>query len=143
MAKKKPRPLSSGSAPAAAATAPAVPLVRRPDLRRWIYAALDVVFAAIYLVVVTQLQTRFTLDKLQLMVLPVFAGAMAAGTLIAGKPGWWIAVVGCGGLLLSVVLLIVRIIVSAAYLGAVFGGFGQMAVGIALVAAALIIEIAA
>lgn len=142
MAKKKPQRPSPSSSPAAR-PASAPPLVRRPDRRRWIYAALDVVFLGIYVAVVSQLETRFTLDKLQLMTLPLFAGAMAAGTLVAGRIGWWIAVAGCGALLLSAVLLIIRIIVSAAYLGAVFGGFGQMATGIALIAAALIIEVAA
>ena len=139
MAKKKPTRSTSSSA---AKPAPAAPLVRRPDYRRWIYGGLDVVFVVLQFVVVASLDTRFVLDKLQMYTVPLFAGAMAGGMFVGGRSGWWISMVGCAGILASAVLLILRIVVSSTYLGAVFGGFGQMATGIAVLATALIVEVA-
>jgi hypothetical protein len=138
MAKKKPQ--RSAPSSAAKAASAAVPVARR-DLRRWIYAGLDVVFVVLQLVAVMSLDTRFTLDKLQLLSLPLFAGLMAGGMFVGGRTGWWIAIAGCAGILAAAALLVIRIVVSATYLGAVFGGFGQMATGIAVLATALIVEV--
>jgi hypothetical protein len=139
MAKKKPTRSASS---AAAKPAPTAALVRRPDHRRWIYGGLDVVFLALQLTAVFMLQTRFTLDKLQLLSLPLCAGAMAGGMFLGGRVGWQIATAGCIGILAMAALLVLRIVVSSTYLGAVFGGFGQMATGIAILATALIVEVA-
>src|SRR5262245_42607231 len=141
MAKKK---AAAGGAKGPAKAEPArspAPVPRR-DLRRYIYAALDFVFAAIYLVVVTQLTlTQSMLDRFQLMMLPVCAGFMGAGMLVAGRVGWWMTVAGCGAILLSAVLLIARIVVSISFLSGVYGGFGKAATSFALLAIALIAEL--
>jgi len=140
MAKKK-RPGQGQAKPDARAPA-ALPLVPRRDLRRWIYAALDVVFGVAYFIVVTRLTlTQSTLDRVQLITLPLFAGVMGAGMLISGRPGWWMAVGACGALLLSAVLVIARILISISFLAAVYGGFGQAASSFALLAVALIVEL--
>jgi hypothetical protein len=145
MAKKKQRSgpgsgkseSSKGAVAAAAAT-----LVPRKDMRRWIYAALDVVFGIIYLLVVTRLaMTQSTLDRMQLLTLPLAAGVMGAGMLISGKYGWWLAVGGCAALLLSAVLVIARILISISFLAAVYGGFGKAASSFALLAVALVVEL--
>ena len=143
MAKKK-RPPGPSARPAGPTSerllAPAAP--GRRDPRRWIYAVLDLLFAVIYFIVATQLAlTQSTLDRFQLMTLPVFAAAMGAGMLISGRVGWWIAVAGCGALLLSAVLLIARILISISFLAGVYGGFGKAASSFALLAVALIVEL--
>ena len=147
MAKRSRRAAASPAAPAkpaAAAPAPStagLPPPSRTDRRRWIYAALDVIFAVTYFVVITQLAvTRFPLDRAHLYTLPFFALVMGGGTLIAGRVGWWIAVAGCGALLFFAVLLIVRILVSITFLAGVYGSFGAAATGFAVLAAALIVE---
>src|SRR5262245_12672937 len=127
MAKRSRRAAASPAAPAAKPAAPApstagLPPPSRADRRRWIYAALDVIFAVTYLVVITQLAvTRFPLDRAHLYTLPFFALVAGGGTLIAGRVGWWIAVAGCGALLLFALLLIVRILVSITFLAGVYG----------------------
>src|SRR5215207_3127952 len=104
--------------PAAAAAPP------RRDPRRWIYGSLDVVFAAIYAFVFAFLiPNRLPLAAAHLWSLPVLALAIAAGLLVV-----------------DVVWLLVRILVSAAFLAGVYGGFGKAAATFALLAAALVVE---
>jgi hypothetical protein len=128
------------AAPRAEARRSAAATPRR-DIRRWIYAALDLVFAVIYFIVARQMLTQSTLDTVQLMTLPVFAAAMCAGMVISGRVGWWIAVAGCAALLLSAVLLMARILMSISFFAAVYGGFGKAASSFALLAVALIVEL--
>ena len=68
---------------------------------------------------------------------------MAAGTLPGGARGWRIAVVGGSLVLLSTFLLIVRIVISAAFLAGVYGAFGKAAASFALTMIALVIELVA
>lgn len=145
MAKKKRAPAAAKSTAAAAAKpaagAPGAASAGPREIRRYIYAALDVVFAIGYFVFATKFAlTQSTLDRVQLMTLPVFAAAMGAGMLISGQVGWWITVAGCGAVLLSAVLLIARILISIAFLSGVYGGFGAAATFFAWVAVALIVE---
>jgi hypothetical protein len=143
MAKKKRAAAAAKSTAGAAkpgATAAAAAAGPR-EIRRYIYAGLDVVFAIGYFVFATKFAlTQSTLDRVQLMTLPVFAAAMGAGMLISGQVGWWITVAGCGAVLLSAVLLIARILISIAFLSGVYGGFGAAATFFAWVAVALIVE---
>src|SRR5262245_2815268 len=127
---------------AKAESLPATPLVKRPDLRRWIYASLDLVFAVIYFLIATRIAlTQSALDRFQLMTLPAFAAVMAAGMVMSKKHGWWISVIGCAGLLLSAVVMIARILISISFLAAVYGGFGKAASSFALLAVALIVKV--
>jgi hypothetical protein len=127
------------SAKSSAAPTPAIP---RRDLRRYIYAGIDVVFGVIYLVIVTKVAlTQSTLDRVQLALLPVFAAGMAAGMLIAGPIGWRIAVGSCIALLASGLILIARILISISFLAGVYGGFGGAATFFAWVAVALVTEL--
>lgn len=139
MAKNK-RPTQG--AKSKSAPLPPTPLVKRPDIRRWIYAALDLVFAVIYFILATRIAlTQSPLDRFQLLTLPVFAAVMAAGMLISKKHGWWISVIGCSALLISAVIIIARILISISFLAAVYGGFGKAASSFALLAVALIVEV--
>jgi riboflavin transporter FmnP len=83
-----------------------------------------------------------------LYALPVLMQIIALGAAAAFVPrerirkiGWWLVVVG-GTLLVAVtILLIVRILISAAFLSGVYGAFGKAAATSALVGVALVIEL--
>ena len=59
------------------------------------------------------------------------------------KAGRVIAIIGGSVLLLSIIVLIARVLVSAAFLAGVYGAFGQAAATFAIVAIALVIEVVA
>jgi len=120
----------------------AAPAVRDP--RRWIYGVLDVVFAAGYALAIWKIvPNRLPSAALHLWTFPIATLVAAAGMAIGGPRGWRIAVVGGSLVLLSLFLLIVRIVVSAAFLAGTYGGFGKAASTFALVMVALVIELVA
>jgi hypothetical protein len=123
---------------------------KKRDPRIWIYGVLDVVFAALYVVLIIFVApNRHLWAQLILLALPLFAIVMAAGTLIGGlmrdkpiaKLGWRLAVVGGTGMLVFMVLVLGLLLASAAFLAGVYGSFGQAAAGGILGACALIVEI--
>jgi hypothetical protein len=112
------------------------------DKRRWIYGVLASLFAVIYALLMWKvIPNRLPSAMLHLATVPVFTLVMAVGTLIGGRVGWWIAVIGGSTVLLSTIVLIARILASAAFLAGVYGAFGKAASTFALVSVALIIEI--
>jgi hypothetical protein len=117
------------------------------DPRPFIYAGLDLLFGVVYAYVVAALiPNRLLSAKIHLWSLPVCALGMAVGMfgiLVARhrKLAWRVALVASSLLLASGVLLILRIIVSAAFLAGVYGGFGQMAAMGGYMAAALVVEL--
>ena len=132
--KPKPKP----RAPAPPPTAPT------RDLRPRIYGALDVVFAVAYAFAIWKvIPNRLPSAALHLWTFPIATLVVAGGMLSGGPRGWRIAVVGGSLVLLSVFLLIVRIVISAAFLAGVYGGFGKAASTFALVMIALVIELVA
>jgi hypothetical protein len=123
-------------------TDPAIP--PRPDVRRWIYGGLDVVFGLVYAMVIAEvIPNRLPSAAFHLWTLPVCTLAMGAGTLIGGRYGWWTAIAAGSALLLSVIVMIVRILISAAFLAGVYGAFGKAASTFAMVAVALLVELVA
>ena len=113
----------------------------RRDPRRYIYVALDLIFAAIYAVVlVVAIPNRLPLAAIHLWSLPVLTLVLGAGPAIGGRLGWRIAVAAGALMLLDVVWLLVRILVSSAVLAGVYGAFGKAASSFALLGAALVIE---
>src|SRR5262245_32049124 len=117
------------------------PAVRR-DPRRWIYGGLDLAFAVTYgILLLFVIPNRLPLATLHLWTLPAFTAAMGAGMLVGGRIGWWIAVAGGSAVLLSTFGLIVRILISAAFLSGVYGAFGKGAVVFAIVLVALVVEL--
>jgi hypothetical protein len=112
------------------------------DRRRWIYGFLALGFgiaqAGIMLVVIPN---RLPSAAMHLASVPVFTIVMAIGTLLGKRFGWWLAVVGGSLVLLSTILMIARILASAAFLAGVYGAFGKAAATFALVSVALIVEI--
>jgi hypothetical protein len=114
------------------------------DLRRWIYGGLDALFAAVYAIAIWKvIPNRLPSAAAHLWMFPLATLVMAAGTLLGTRRGWWIAVVGGSAVLLAMVLLIVRILISAAFLAGVYGAFGKAAATFALVMVALVIELVA
>jgi hypothetical protein len=144
MAGKKQR----GRSDAPVEVAPA-PTVSRRDLRPFIYLALDQIFVVIYVYVMAAvIPNRHASAFVHLWALPVLLQLMAIGLVLGllkgpKKIGWWMGVIGGSGLLLVTVLLIIRVLVSAAFLSGVYGAFGKAAAMSALIGIALIVELVA
>jgi hypothetical protein len=134
---------AAGATPTSPSPAPRTGGVHR-DARRWLYGGLDVAFAALYAFALWKvIPNRLPSASLHLWTFPLATLVMGAGTLLGGRRGWWIAVVGGSAVLLSTVLLILRIVLSAAFLAGVYGAFGKAAATFALVMVALVVELVA
>lgn len=122
----------------------------RRDLRPIIYLALNQLFVVIYVYLLTAvIPNRHASAAIHLYALPVLMQGMALGMAARLLPprwwriGWWAGVI-CGSLvLLATILLIVRVLVSAAFLAGVYGAFGKAAATSGLIGVALIIEVVA
>jgi hypothetical protein len=140
-----PRPTQS---PTATPT-PTSSSTRRRDPRPFIYYGLDQVFTIAYVyALVAVIPNRLGSASIHLWSIPVLLQAVALGTLAvvwprARRAGWWVAVIAASALLLSTILLIVRLVASAAFLAGVYGAFGQAAAASALIGVALVIELVA
>ncbi|HEY1549736.1 MAG TPA: hypothetical protein VGG28_18035 [Kofleriaceae bacterium] len=121
----------------------------RRDPRPYIYAALDVAFSVAYaVIIVTVIPTRIRSTALQLWSLPLCTIIMALGTAAFAVEklrvrGRKLAIAGATLMLASTILLIIRVLVSAAFLAGVYGAFGKAAASFALVAVAIIVELVA
>jgi len=121
----------------------------RRDIRPYIYLGLDVAFAALYAaIILTVIPTRIASTALQLWSLPAFMLVMAIGTagIFSAKlraRGRVVAILGGSLVLASTIVLIARVLVSAAFLAGVYGAFGKAAATFALVAVALVVELVA
>jgi len=116
--------------------------VARADKRRWIYGGLAAGFSVIYALCMWKvIPNRLPSAMLHLATVPAFTLVMAVGTLVGGRFGWWLAVVGGSIVLLSTIILIARILASAAFLAGVYGAFGKAASTFALVSVALLVEV--
>jgi len=135
-------------------TTPAVPAaVEAParDIRPYIYLGMNQVFVAIYVYVLLYvIPNRMMSAAVHLWALPVLMQLMALGmaTVFARgheprRIGWWIAVASASLLLAATVLLIVRVLISAAFLAGVYGAFGKAAAMSALIGVALVVELVA
>ena len=141
--KSKQRSRTPASEPAAAVPTDVVAAPGR-DVRRWIYGGLALAFGILQGILIWKVvPNRLPSASFHLWTLPVLTFAMGVGTLLGGPRGWWIAVVSGSGVLLSTILLIVRIVISAAFLSGVYGAFGKAAAMTALMSVALIVELVA
>ncbi len=115
-----------------------------PDARPRVYAALDLVFALVYLGLLLNLPSdRHGLGQVLFCALILSTGGMAAGMLLGGLRGWWLASLGCGVSLLVALALLIMLLASAGFLAGVYGGLGRAASLLSLVIAALVIELVA
>ena len=139
-----PEPAVASSLPPTLQPASQLSAAPRRDVRRWIYGGLDVVFAVVYAVAIWKvIPNRLPSAAAHLWSIPIATLVLAVGTLLGGRQGWWVAVIGGSAVLASTFLLIVRIAISAAFLAGVYGAFGKAAATFAMVMVALILEIVA
>ena len=149
MAGRKKKPAPKGKA---AATAPApARVVERRDIRPYVYFGLNQLFVIIYFYVLTYvIPNRLMSAAVHMWALPVLMQLMAIGmaTKFVRAPelqrmGWWLAVGAASLLVLATILLIIRVLVSAAFLSGVYGAFGKAAAMSALIGVALVVELVA
>lgn len=116
----------------------------RSDIRRWIYGGLDIAFAVAQAILIWKvIPNRLPSASFHLWTLPIATGLLGVGTLLGGPRGWKIAMLGGSAALLSTILLVARIIVSAAFLSGVYGAFGKAAAMTAMISVALLVELVA
>lgn len=139
------KPAQKSRTSKAAPDKPAVPATPpNKDPRPWIYGGLDILFAASQAVLIWKVvPNRLPSASLHLWTLPIAMFAMGIGTMMRSRAGWKLAVIAGSVALASTILLIARIIVSAAFLSGVYGAFGKAAAMTALTAVALIVELVA
>jgi hypothetical protein len=114
------------------------------DPRRIIYGSLDALFALAYAIVLWKvIPNRLPLASVHLWLLPPGMAIGAAGMFFGGKRGWQLAIGGPSLVLLLTVLLIARMLISAAFLAGVYGAFGQGAASFTLIAIAIVVELVA
>lgn len=110
--------------------------------RRWIYAAFNLLFAALYLsLTLFVAPSRSASGQLVAVALIVGASGSALGMLLGEVRGWWLAAVSCGLLLLTELIFLVMLLWSAAFLSGVYGAFGRGAAVLTLVVAFLSIQL--
>jgi hypothetical protein len=116
------------------------------DPRPVIYLALDQLCVIVYAYVIhSVIPNRLPSAMAQLWSIPICMQIMAIGCASVFVPQWkrigrLVAIAGGSLLLLSTIVLIVRVLVSAAFLAGVYGAFGKAAATFALIAIALVIE---
>ena len=127
----------------------------RIDPRLWIYATIDLIAAAVFAYVVARMlpnRDQTATGHLWALVLCIagmgvgmilgLVHAYAPGRAALGRWGRRIAIGSAVALLLlGMVALMIRILISAAFLAGVYGAFGQAASSFAMVAALLLIEL--
>jgi hypothetical protein len=113
------------------------------DIRPFVYAGLDFLFAAAFCTLAALAPNRHAIGQFVLVALPLAALAMGAGTALRGRWGWRIAITGCAVLLGLELLLLVLLLLSAAFLSGVYGSFGRGAAALTLLVAALSFELVA
>jgi hypothetical protein len=133
--KKSPTP----SAPESSA-APAPAASTRVPRRIWVFAALDLLFAALYIGVVRLAHSAD--GRFETMTVVMGVAVLTAGVGIAvRKPwGWYAALVGCAVVILGALVLSVLLAISVGYLWAAFGALGRGAASMCLIFIALIVE---
>jgi hypothetical protein len=119
----------------------------RRDKRPYIYLALDQIFALAYFyVVIAAIPNRLPTAKINLYAVPVLMQLIALGAATIFLPalrriGWWVVVVGHSLLIAATVILIIRVLISAAFLAGTYGAFGKAASMTALMGVAIVVEV--
>ena len=112
------------------------------DLRPFVYAGLDLLFAFLYLVIATQIARSATGQfEVASVVLAVAVAAAGVGTALRSPTGWWVAIAGCAILVVGAVMLVTLLCVSAAFLHGVYGSMGKAASAVTLAIAFVAVEI--
>jgi len=117
------------------------------DLRPYIYLAIDQIFALAYFyVVIAAIPNRLPTAKINLYAVPVLMQLVALGAATIFVPslrriGWWVVVIGHSLILLVTIVLITRVLISAAFLSGSYGAFGKAASMTALMGVAIVVEV--
>ena len=155
MARKKKQtqqPSKAARKPAAPKEAALEPPARpKRDIRPFIYLGLNQAFVLVYFYVLTYvIPNRLMSATVHLWALPALMQLMAIGMAAillrapeARRMGWWLAFGAASLLVLVTILLIIRVLVSAAFLAGVYGAFGKAAAMSALIGVALVVELVA
>ena len=139
--KSKARPKAATATPSVAAQVITAP---SRDPRRWIYGGLDLAFALMQAILIWKVvPNRLPSASIHLWTLPIATLVMGIATLVGGPRAWLTAVIAGSAALVSTFFLIVRIIVSAAFLSGVYGAFGKAASMTALTSIAIVVELVA
>jgi hypothetical protein len=103
-----------------------------------------------FYVLIAVIPNRLMSATVHLWALPVLMQLIAVGTAAVfvrapemKRMGWWLAVGSCSLLLFVTLLLIIRVLISAAFLAGVYGAFGKAAAMSALIGVALVVEVVA
>jgi hypothetical protein len=117
------------------------------DLRPYIYLAIDQIFVIAYFyVVIAAIPNRLPTAKANLYAIPILLQLVALGAATIFVPslkkiGWWVVVVGQSVMIAVTVLLIIRVLISAAFLAGSYGAFGKAASMTALMGVAIVVEV--
>lgn len=116
------------------------------DIRPYIYLALNQIFAIVYFyLVISIIPNRLPSAKVHLYAVPIIMQIVALGAATIFVPslrkiGRIVVLVGMSLLLALTIVLIVRVLISAAFLSGVYGAFGKAASSTALMGVAIVIE---
>ncbi len=110
--------------------------------RPYLFAALDVTFAAFYVWASrTLLPSSDGVFEALSIGFAGAAGAMAVGTLAGRRWGHWLAVGGCVALLAGATALLVLLGLSIGFLWGVYGAIGRGAATVVVIGMALVVEL--
>lgn len=141
-AKKESSPATKEAAPTTASDAPSGG--RRRDPRPHIYAGVDALTAIIWAwLVATKMPNRHGWATLLLWGMIALPVVMGAAMLVRRRWSWRAGALACGVLLLSWLILVVVLLMTAGFLAGVYGGFGEAAAMGSAVAALLSLEVVA
>lgn len=121
-------------------------MAAKRDIRPYIYLALNQIFAIAYFyIVISVIPNRLPSAKVHLYAVPIIMQIVAFGAATIFVPslrkiGRIVVLVGMSLLLALTIVLIVRVLISAAFLSGVYGAFGKAASSTALMGVAIVIE---
>ena len=116
----------------------------RRDVRPFVYAGFDFVFATLYAVALTTVAVNRIWWAQALLWGLVACIAVMGGAMCYRRSWSWLAgVVAAVLLLVLTVVILILILMSAAFLSGVYGAFGRAAASFSMLAAALLIEMVA
>lgn len=107
-----------------------------------LYGALDLVFACGFAVLFAKVvPNRFAVYSLLLWSLVAVLVVTGASTISQRSWGWLVAAVGCSVQLALTIVLLALLAISGGFLAGVYGALGQGAAVLALVFAALVVQL--
>ena len=121
-------------------------MAAKRDIRPYIYLALNQIFAIAYFyIVISVIPNRLPSAKVHLYAVPIIMQLVALGAATIFVPslrkiGRIVVLVGLSLLLALTILLIIRVLISAAFLSGVYGAFGKAAASTALMGVAIVVE---